>query len=218
MSQIIDIEVIPKPWEEILRNASPWSEEEALTRKGNRTKPETINAFLEDDKADYEKNLLEKASLDPATGIVAVVGMWVNGKVTQYTLLNHKEEMLVQFASNALASKAQTFGWNIHGYDLPFIVKKAWMFGIYIPSHVFNPIARYPIPDRIIDGMKVWQCGNYKAPFTSLDRALRSVGLPGKLEGSQFGKLWSEDPEKALAYNREELEGQAALYGKMGLL
>jgi len=218
VSQILDIEVIPKPREEILRNAPPWSEEEALTRKGNRTKPETINAFLEDDKADYEKTLLEKAALDPATGIVAVVGVWVNGKVTQYTLVNHTEDILTECALNALASSTQTFGWNIHGYDLPFLVKKAWMLGIFVPRHVFNPFSRYTIPDRIIDGMKVWTCGNFKAPFTSLDRALRSVGLPGKLDGNQFGKLWEEDPEKALAYNREELLGQAALYGKMGLI
>jgi DNA polymerase elongation subunit (family B) len=215
---VLDTETLAYPDEVILANAPAWSEEEALTRKGNRTKPETISSFLEEDQRDYTKNLLEKAALNPETAKLAVVGTW--GKMygfAQDSLGNMTEEELLKYAMRLLLDPTSLIlGWNFLGFDLPFLLKRCWIVGVDVPTSVFNPLHRYSTPDRFVDMMDKFKAGNFKASYTSLDSALRIVDK-SKPDGSQFGKLWKEDRQKALDYNREEIENQVLLYRRMGV-
>ena len=213
---IFDLETVKQDDEVILKNAPEWSEEEALTRKGNRTKPETISAFLEEDRENYRRNLLEKAALNPETATVAIVGIHTRDGVSQIWLDKLTEKDLIEDAINEI-QVGTVIGWNIFGFDLPFLIRRAWILGIKVPSSILDPMSRYPIPDRFVDGMKLWQAGNFKASYTSLSNALKAVGLPGKPDGSEFAKMWLEDKKKALAYNEDELRSQAQLYRRMGV-
>jgi DNA polymerase elongation subunit (family B) len=215
---VLDIETLPLPDDVILANAPTWSEEEALTRKGNRTKPETISSFLEEDKASYTKNLLEKAALNPETAQVAVVGIHTMSLgVAQISLENMDEPKILKNIMETIDLPRDTIlGWNLLGFDLPFLIRRCWINGIDVPSTVFNPLSRYPIPDRFVDMMDKFKAGNFKASYTSLDSALRIVGK-SKPDGSQFGKLWKEDRQKALDYNREEILAAVELYRRMGV-
>jgi DNA polymerase elongation subunit (family B) len=216
MSPIIfDIETLKQPDEVILDNAPEWSEEEALTRKGNRTKPEMISSFLEEDRLAYRSNLLEKAALHPETATVAIAGFYRKGEIVQYH--SFEKDILLSIMDEIDLPRDRVMGFNILGFDLPFFIKRCWINNLSVPQTIFDPMSRYPISDRFVDGMKLWQVGNYKAPFTSLSNAMKAVGLPGKPDGSEFAKLWTEDKRNALEYNRNELLGQASLYRRMGV-
>lgn len=216
---IFDIETLALPDEVILKNAPEWSEEEALTRKGNRTKPETISAFLEEDRENYRKNLLDKAALNPETATIAIAGFYRDGRVDQI-VVDEKltEHLLLCMTMRWLSeSRGSVLGWNLKGFDLPFLIKRCWISGARVPTEIYAPLQRYAIPDRFVDMMDTWKAGGWKSSYTSLNNALKAVGMPGKPDGSEFAKLWREDKQKALKYQEEELLAQSQLYRRMGV-
>jgi hypothetical protein len=231
---LLDIETIARPEEELRKLIPPWDIEEARSRvPKSYKKEEVISGWLEDDRVNHGKDLIEKAALNAETGTVAVVGFWQDGKVEQFVHteagLGHAytelpgthfptESELIEHAFRTLWDTPVVLGWNLLGFDLPFLIKRAWLLGVTVPKSIFSPLSRYPINERFVDTMKVWQVGNYKAPFASLNNTLRAFDLPDKGDGKDFGKLWAEDRAKALEYNAKELEGQAALYMRLGLL
>lgn len=221
MPIIFDLETVAQDHDILLSRLPEWDIEEAKTRvPKNYKKPEAISEWLEQDKANWGKDLIEKAALSPETGRIALAGFWKHG---EYTPLMGDEKHLLSscftiITGNINQNRERLFGWNLHGYDIPFMVKRAWMLGILVPRSIFDPCSRYPVSSEIIDAMKVWQAGSYKAPFTSLNNALLACGLDGKGNGADFGKLWESDREAAIEYQRQELNQQAKLYERMGLL
>jgi DNA polymerase elongation subunit (family B) len=241
MTTICDIETVGLPALTILESLPPWDEQEARNRvPKNYKKPDAIAGWLEEDQANHGKDAIEKAALNPETAMVAIVGFWRNGKVeqlvwdeqpgmplpmkdnfyfiTESELIEHAFMRLNEGAGALSITDHAVLGWNIKGFDLPFLIKRAWILGVTVPRSLFNPFSRYPLPERFIDTMQVWQAGNYKAPYTKLASALKYMGLPEKGDGKEFGKLWETDRSAALAYSATELNLQADLYRKMGLL
>lgn len=221
MSIIVDIETLALPDEVILKNAPEWNEEEARTRvPKNYKKEEAINGWLEEDRAGYRANLLEKAALNPETATVAVIGIFKDDTAKSDSN-NSNEGLLIEYVFREMSIEIRTagrvLGWNILGFDLPFLIRRAWILGIKVPHHVYNPLMRYPVSEGVVDMMDRWKGGNWKAPHTSLNNALKAVGLPGKPDGKEFASLWREDRKKALAYNEAELKSQAELYRRMGV-
>ena len=214
--KIFDIETVKQDDEEILKNVPAWDIEEAKTRvPKNYKKEEAINGWLEEDRENYRKNLLEKAALNPETATIAIAGFYRGGEVIQHS--SFEKDILLAIMDEIDLPRDRVIGFNILGFDLPFFIKRCWINNLEVPHTIFDPLSRYPIPDRFVDGMKLWQAGNFKAPFTSLNNALKAVGLPGKPDGSEFAKLWREDKQKAIKYQEEELLSQAMLYRRMGV-
>lgn len=256
-ASILDCETISQDPAVILANLPPWDEQEARQRvPKNYKKEEAISGWLDDDKANWNKDAIEKAALNPETAIVAVVGFWKNGKVEQLVLGSSEwtkeinelesdphwefptESELIEHAFMRLSEgsayqwmtadrdgKLQppgmdhcVLGWNLHGYDLMMLIRRAWILGVPVPRTIFNPLSRYHFPERFVDMMQVWKAGNFKSPHQSLNHALKAVGLPEKGDGKDFGKLWASDRSKALEYNANELRVAAELYKRMGAL
>lgn len=223
MAIILDLETVKQDDEVILKNTPEWNEEEARTRVPKHyKKDEAINGWLEEDRAGYRANLLEKAALNPETATVAILGTFSQNGVDQYVKNDDASEMeIVHMAlgmmSHEVRSGGCVLGWNILGFDLPFLLRRAWILGIKVPKSIYNPLSRYPVSTEIVDMMDRWKGGNWKAPHTSLNNALKAVGLPGKPDGKEFASLWREDRKKAMAYNEAELKSQAELYRRMGV-
>lgn len=252
MSLICDIECISQTEEQILKNLPSWDESEARQRvPKNYKKEEAISGWLDDDKANWNKDAIEKAALNPETAIVAVAGFWNNDRVEQLFLGDEtefvKSSQLFQFETESeliehafmRLSEGSAYqwmtadrdgklqppgmdhcvlGWNLHGYDLMMLIRRAWILGVPVPRTIFNPLSRYHFPERFVDMMQVWKAGNFKSPHQSLNHALKAVGLPEKGDGKDFGKLWASDRSKALEYNANELRVAAELYKRMGAL
>lgn len=142
---ILDIETLKMDDEVILKNAPEWSEEEARTRvPKNYKKEEAISGWLEEDRAGYRANLLEKAALNPETATVAVAGFYRSGKVDQISLKDDITEHVLLAMTMRWLSETKSFvlGWNLKGFDLPFLIKRCWISGVRVPQEIYAPLQR----------------------------------------------------------------------------
>lgn len=219
MSTILDIETLAQPTEKILANLPPWDEVEARQRvPKNYKKEEAISGWLNEDRENHGKNAIEKAALNPETATIAIVGFWKYGKVEQLVCDDEASESdIIYGAFDRISDGSTVLGWNLIGFDMKMLIRRAWTLGVKVPRSIFNPISRYPTPDRFVDMMDKYRAGSFKDPFTRLSGALRAMQLPDKGDGKEFGKLWESDRAKALDYNAQELHGQAELYRRMGV-
>lgn len=233
---VLDLETNPASEEEILSRLPEWDETEARTRLPRNYKSnEAVSGWLESDKANHTKSILERAALMPEFASVVVAGLWINGKVEQLVLEDSleysgtrpkydgwwfsSEQDLLEAAWRELNRADKIVGWNLLGFDLPFMVRRSWILGVKVPHGLFNPLSRYPFGDRVVDLMQVYSAGRYDDKRTSLDNALKALGLPPKTgSGRDFPKLWREDRKAALAYNEADCRLEALCAQRMGVI
>lgn len=112
------------------------------------------------------------------------------------------------FSSIVMASGGSGWpliGWNIFGFDLPFILRRSWILGVALPEWIRN--GRYW--DRcFVDAMDVWACGN-RDQAVGLDLAAATLGVGRKSgSGAHFASLWGGSDEErahALEYLENDL-------------
>ena len=206
MITILDIETIAQPEADIRAKLPPFDADKVPL--GVLKDPDKILAKIMEAQANHGNAEVERAALSAETGIVAISGMMDDSAIHQF--LHSEEEiiadtfdkMLQVFSGGGIIS-----GWNVKGFDLPFLVKRAWLLNVKVSARIFNPFKpRYPWSDSIVDMMDVWKAGQFTEKHTSLNTALRHLGLPEKTgNGSDFGKLWASDKGAALAYNADDI-------------
>lgn len=207
MITILDIETIAQPEADIRAKLPPFDADKVPL--GVLKDPDKILAKIMEAQANHGNAEVERAALSAETGIVAISGMMDDSAIHQF--LHSEEEiiadtfdkMLQVFSGGGIIS-----GWNVKGFDLPFLVKRAWLLNVKVPARIYNPFKpRYPWSDSIVDLMDVWKAGQFTEKHTSLNTALRHLGLPQKTGcGADFGALWTGDKGAALAYNADDLE------------
>lgn len=187
----------------------------------------------EAEKAAYEAGLMDKAALSAITGQVLAVGLWNpdrtdepavmmqgeqpgrDGVLSEAQLLSRIWQLWAKSQSGDAVS--QWIGWNICGFDLPFLVQRSWVLGVQVPPDVQRD-GRYWHPG-FIDLMTRWACGAY-GKWAKLDLVCRALGLEGKgavtipgqggegeqvVDGSMFARLWAEDRAKAVEYLKNDI-------------
>ena len=206
MITILDIETIAQPEADIRAKLPPFDADKVPL--GVLKDPDKILAKIMEAQANHGNAEVERAALSAETGIVAISGM-MDDSIHQFAdgeeeiISKTFEKMLQVFSDGGIIS-----GWNVKGFDLPFLVKRAWLLNVKVPARIFNPLKpRYPWSDSIVDLMDVWKAGQFTEKHTSLNTALRHLGLPQKTGcGADFGSLWEGDKTAALAYNADDLE------------
>lgn len=206
MITILDIETIAQPEADIRAKLPPFDADKVPL--GVLKDPDKILAKIMEAQANHGNAEVERAALSAETGIVAISGM-MDDSIHQFAdreediIAKTFEKMLQVFSGGGIIS-----GWNVKGFDLPFLVKRAWLLNVKVPARIFNPFKhRYPWSDSIVDLMDVWKAGQFTEKHTSLNTALRHLGLPEKTgNGADFGKLWASDKGATLAYNADDLD------------
>lgn len=206
MITILDIETIAQPEADIRAKLPPFAADKVPL--GVLKDPDKILAKIMEAQVNHGNAEVERAALSAETGIVAISGM-MNDSIHQFAdreediIAKTFDKMLQVFSDGGIIS-----GWNVKGFDLPFLVKRAWLLNVKVPSRIFNPFKpRYPWSDSIIDLIDVWKAGQFTEKHTSLNMALRHLGLPEKTgNGADFGKLWASDKGAALVYNSDDLD------------
>lgn len=162
--------------------------------------------------AEQQRAWYEKAALSPISGRVLVIGVKQFGPGLKPTLFEGDEAKMLhdfwQFV-NAERSFDQYFGHHLHGFDLPFLIKRSWLHGIRVPTEViFDGAGRYINDRRFVDTMIAFQCGDRRADFVSLDTVAKFFGLPGKTEdiGAQFSTIYATERDRALSYLFRDLD------------
>jgi len=198
---VFDIETGPLPTAE-LEDRIPKFEAPA-----NYKDEAKIAAYITQKRLDW----IERAALDATTGQILAIGILdcrEPGVEKLNTLAGDEREIIAAFSSIVLqcgGSGWPLIGWNILGFDLPFILRRSWILRVALPQWIRS--GRYW--DRcFIDAMDVWACGN-RDQAVSLDLAAATLGVGRKSGcGSQFASLWGGSDEErahALAYLENDL-------------
>jgi hypothetical protein len=175
--------------------------------------PDKIRAKLAEAEAEHGNEEVRFGALHATTGTLAIVGFRRGEGVKQYHVGEMTEPQIIEAAFvNILAAFDKGViisGYFIKGFDLPFIVQRAWLLGVKVPTRIFNAFKpRYPWSENIVCLQEVWLAGS-GAQFgtrVSLATVLRELGLPPKSgSGADFGAMWVRSRAEALQYNAADL-------------
>lgn len=207
---VFDIETGPLP-DIILDALMPEFEAGA-----NLKDPDKIAADIAKKKVRFK----EQAALSPLTGRVLAVGFLPDFGKESVIIGDDDEKVLLGRVWDHFRTgggygghyRPQFVGFNIHGFDLPFLVKRSWVNNVAIPPNVRQ--GRY-WADWFIDLRETWQLGDRQSEG-SLDSICRALGLGEKNgSGAEFAKLWREDREQAIKYLLNDLNMTAALAARL---
>lgn len=183
------------------------------------------------DREQHWKEFVEKAALSPKTGRILAIGLQSVGEEPKRVLLHvdkcgdefgkdGEEELLSWFwlyIRQIHANNGRAIGFNIQGFDLPFLIRRSWLLDVEVPDFVIK--GRY-FSSIFEDLMVVWACCGRE--FVSLDDVAKYFGIGGKpdgVNGGMFAELYwnKETRQKALDYLGNDLAMTAGVARKMGV-
>lgn len=210
---ILDIESVARPEAEIRQLVPAFNPDKVPL--GNATKPDTVAAIIEKARLTHGDDIVAKAALYPEYGQVAIAGFKCGANEPTIALGDNgiKERELLIDAWNEIEGFAEHVitGFNIKGFDLPFMVKRSWILGVKVPRRIYNPLKpKYPWHENIVDLLDVYRCGEWQGKTGGLNQVCRVLGIePNPGDGKDFGKLWATDKKAALLYNAGDLRVSA---------
>ena len=177
-------------------------------------------------EAEHESEIMAKAALDATLSEVCAIGIKREHDEAPIIMCNDgfdpkRDErlMLIDFWSyirESLNDDARIVGFNIYGFDLPYLIRRSWHHGI-------TPVAairkgRYWNDHHVYDLAEVWKLGD-KNNFISLDRISRFFGLGQKSgSGKDFAALLDSDKEAAYEYLRKDIQLTEKLAFHLGII
>lgn len=241
---VFDIETGPLPRDEVLARSDPFPPfvpmgefDPAAVKLGNLKDAAKIKEKIEakrqewekaaagaadkyaEEKAAYEAKLVESAALSATTGLVLAVGY----RADDGPMIDVDDEVsqLRRFwdvVAGCRKSGDLIAGWNLCGFDLPFLVRRSWQHDIRVPNGIIEKDRYW---DRIFcDLMVVWKLGTHTN--CSLDVASKFFGGAGKNgHGADFARLWNgteQERQQAVDYLANDLEQTWMVAQRMGVV
>lgn len=210
-----DIESTPLPLEELKKIAPEF--DPAEVKMGNIKDEVKILAKLVVAQQEQWEDFVEKAALRACSGRVAMIGLLDGGDFTPMIADDDQGEsaILTLFwgvVETHLGSNTGMVGFNIHEFDLPFLVRRSWKLGVQPPSIIRT--GRY-WNEAFVDVRQKWLMGEKSPPkgTSSLEGLAKFFGLePKKGNGKDFYKM---SREEQLAYLEHDLRLTQAIWGRM---
>ncbi len=213
---VFDIETGPLPENELLAMLPAFDPAEVKT--GNLKDPAKIAEKIAEAEANHRRDFIERAALDPLTGRVVAIGIMAFdtrgetgptfGKGGNFFIIGHDDEARTlhefwEFTRGEMGRMNPMIGFNIFGFDLPFLFRRSWKHRVPVPFGLRR--GRY-WSDQLIDLRDAWQLGDRQARG-SLDSIARHLGVGAKNgDGKMFAELWRSDRKQAEAYLRNDIE------------
>jgi hypothetical protein len=192
----------------------------AGTIKGRHTFVPTSDVAIDIETGPVGSNA-DDSLLDPLTSKVIAIGYYDKAE-NIFTLATPdlpEGELLRQFwrvFSEVHASGGKMLGFNIVGFDLPFLVRRSWHHGIPVPRTLMTGGKYWS--DTVVDLMAVWKFGGYR-DFICLDALAKFLGVGAKNgNGAQFHQVWASDKKAALDYLKNDVQLVVECAQKMGLM
>lgn len=180
-------------------------------------------------KSEKREQWVKEAALSPMTGRILAIGWGQTDASTNIAGLGFtdpgdpdaqpltEKDLITDFFeiySKAANGDFYLVGFNIHGFDLPFIVKRAWILGVPVPYALRpNGQSRFFWPPCFIDLQQIWGAGEYRAAG-SLGAICALLGIGTKnTSGADFASLYENETtrELALGHLRNDLNLTLAL-------
>ena len=170
---------------------------------------EKIAEDIAEAEQQHIEDFAEKAALDECRGEVLAIGYFGNHQLIHGDGMS-EPEMLINFWDKFKVCTESDYlrkmvGFNIFGFDLPFLINRSRIHGLIIPPSVIKKNRYWH--DSFIDLAEVWNLGRY-GKYKSLDEICISSKLGEKLDGisgADFHKLWANDRDKAKEYLSRDL-------------
>lgn len=179
------------------------------TAPGNYKDEEKIASYITEKKAEQ----VEKAALDADYGKIIAIGVQFNDTRDAVLLgddgYNTEKDLIGSFWSLFYEARGMCCGYNIIGFDLPYLMRRSFDLGIKIQS---QPVLAKYRTNPTLDLMGVlYNWGTAK----SLKFVAERYGIPNplpELDGSQVAGMDSDTLRK---YVMNDVDMVVALYNKM---
>jgi len=215
---VIDIETWPMPDDHLVKFLPARKAFNADSVKcGNIKDPAKIEEKIEASRQTHEAEqdgaldaLRDKAALDPMLSRIfaaaisdgpggCVVPMFPNPTDDQEKIIINA--IWARLDSAARGESKGVLGWNIQGFDIPFIWKRSIILGIKPPIRLLNPVWN----NHWIKDLSLEWCLNPK-DYAKLSKVALALGLAGKLDldGELPWQTALHNPELCLEYTRRD--------------
>ena len=181
-------------------------------------------AKIEADIKDKREKFFDEAALSPFTGRVCAYG-YAAAEDKKVTLIHYngkeadEKVILTRFWNLYINTEDSFVGFNINNFDLPFLIRRSYVWNITMPSDVYNPVYRR-YGKRFIDMMDYWRLTNHQERISLSNFAIH-VGLKPKEESGKFFHEWikgdEDDVKKAEDYLTNDVELTRSVYMRIGL-
>lgn len=183
----------------------------STVKLGNLKDPDKIKAKRAEAAREYE----DKLALSPMTGEVLAIGVQEHDHGYQVIHGDNEKGILEEFLfwlNNELFHQHYICGWNLKGFDLPFIRHRAFLHGL---GHLV-PVVLYDNRGYehscIKDLMLIWSYGKRGSDaWIGIDKVAKFLGHDGKqgITGKEFAKYYNGSPEQqrmAMEYLKTDVE------------
>lgn len=178
-------------------------------------KPESILAWMEENAESATDEAVAKTSFDPAHGHICCLAMAIDdGPVCYWEARKVADEgsSILECFFDALPKMGMCrfIGHNVAGFDLRFILCRAIVLGVRIPTIIPRDIK--PWSQDIFDTMTAWAGAR---GTISQDRLAEALGLSGKgdFNGSMVAKAWANGDYGTIArYCMSDVETVRAIH------
>lgn len=180
---------------------------EGIKPPANIKKPESIQAWMDENAESAANDAVAKSSFDPAYGHICTIGFAVENDppTALHADTVDKERRILEAFLAALpkVGLCQFIGHNVATFDLRFILNRAIVLGVKLPG--FFPRDIKPWADTVFDTMIAW-AGTRGT--ISQDRLAQALGLDGKgdFDGSMVAAAWAAgEHEKIATYCKQDV-------------
>lgn len=153
----------------------------------------------------HRDKFMASAALSALTGRVLAAGLLITDVFHIFTAENEDEEReLLQSYWDAMLEYRDHLlvGFNIHDFDLPFLVTRSWITGVRVPHFVHT--GRY-WSDLFLDLRLKWTFGDHRKPGT-LGAVAGHLGCGSKSgDGADFSATFFSDRPSAIEYLKNDL-------------
>ena len=210
----LDIETIPNQSPEYRAKVR-----QTIKAPAQYKKQDSIDAWMAENAESATDEAIAKTSFDPALGHIACIG-WAIGdgqaKSVSNTDIRDEEANLNAFFSainqECGVHMARWIGHYISGFDLRFLLNRAIVLGVKLPTALILPRDIKPWSDQVFDTMVSWA-----GPKGSIsqDNLAKAFGLAGKgdFDGSMVAEAWANgEHDKIANYCLSDVETVREIY------
>ena len=221
----LDIETLPTTDEAVIASLA-----DSVKAPGTLKKPESIAAWMEENRESATAELVAKTSFDGLYGSIACICyQFDDGEVfsvdcvssgNEKTMLEHFyshvfDMATVDYHGGSALQNLTVCGHNVAGFDLPFIKHRSIILGVKPPPAMLKAMNAKPWDTCIADTMLMWSSDSQKR--ASMDKLCKAFGFEGKgnFDGSMVAETWPVDPQKVIDYCKDDVRRTRAMYKRM---
>ncbi len=144
--------------------------------------------YVENVEITDDKLYAEKAGLHPEFSKIICISIGVYNVDTPSQVRSfsgHDEKSIVADFMKFMKqyfdfyqNKGKLVGHNIKRFDIPFILKRAYKYGIEIPFPLIDVAILKPWESPIIDTTEMWGFGAWQESFVALELLTHHLGIP----------------------------------------